>query len=64
MFVIANAETVMDRSDQELLAEVFPSVPVRKELGRNETLLSLEKARRLLGYQPEHSWRNPADHAQ
>ena len=58
VFVIANEETVMGRSDQELLAEVFPGVPVRKkDLGRNETLLSIEKARRMLGYEPEHSWR-------
>jgi nucleoside-diphosphate-sugar epimerase len=63
VFIIANAETVMLRSDSDLLAEVFPDVPVRKkDLGRNETLLSIEKAKRLLGYQPEHSWRNPADH--
>ena len=63
VFIIANAETVMLRSDAELLAQVFPDVPLRKEgLGRNETLLSIEKAKRMLGYQPEHSWRNPADH--
>ena len=62
-FIIANADTAMLRSDSQLLAEVFPDVPVRKkDLGRNETLLSIEKAKRLLGYQPEHSWRNPADH--
>jgi nucleoside-diphosphate-sugar epimerase len=62
VFIIANAETVMLRSNTELLAAVFPGVPVRKnDLGRNETLLSIEKARRLLGYEPEHSWRNPAD---
>jgi nucleoside-diphosphate-sugar epimerase len=63
VFIIANAETVMLRSDSDLLAEVFPGVSVRKrDLGQNETLLSIEKAKRLLGYQPEHSWRNPADH--
>jgi nucleoside-diphosphate-sugar epimerase len=63
VFIIANAETVMLRSDTELLAEVFPDVPLKKkDIGRNETLLSIEKAKRLFGYQPEHSWRNPADH--
>jgi len=31
---------------------------VREGLGDHETLLSIEKARRLLGYQPEHSWRD------
>jgi nucleoside-diphosphate-sugar epimerase len=56
-FIIANAETVMSRPNAELIAECYPGVPVQKELGPNETLLSIEKARRLLGYEPQHSWR-------
>jgi hypothetical protein len=31
---------------------------VKRPFGPNETLLSIDKARRLLGYQPEHSWRD------
>jgi nucleoside-diphosphate-sugar epimerase len=57
-FIIANADTVMTRSSAELVAEIFPDVPVRKSLGTNETLLSIDKARRLLGYEPRHSWRD------
>jgi nucleoside-diphosphate-sugar epimerase len=56
-FIIANAETVMSRPNKELVAECFPGVPVKKELEPNETLLSIDKARRLLGYEPEYSWR-------
>ncbi|WP_445444947.1 NAD-dependent epimerase/dehydratase family protein [Clavibacter sp. km3a] len=59
-FIVANADTVMSRSSAELAAEVFPGVEVRKELGEHETLLSIDKARRILGYEPEHTWR---DHA-
>ena len=55
VFVIANADTVMSRPNAELLAECFPGV---REVGPNETLLSIEKARRVLGYEPEHSWRD------
>jgi nucleoside-diphosphate-sugar epimerase len=58
IFVIANADTVMSRSSASLAAEVFPGVPVTKDLGEHETLLSIDKARRLLGYEPEHSWRD------
>jgi nucleoside-diphosphate-sugar epimerase len=58
IFVIANADTVMGRSNSELLAECFPDVEVRGEVGPNDTLLSIDKARRLLGYEPQHSWRN------
>jgi nucleoside-diphosphate-sugar epimerase len=57
VFIIANADTVMSRSSADLAAEVFPAVPVRKSLGTNETLLSIDKARRVLGYEPRHSWR-------
>jgi UDP-glucose 4-epimerase len=37
---------------------VFPGVPLKGELGVNDTLLSIAKARRVLGYEPEHSWRD------
>src|SRR4051794_16548319 len=58
VFIVATADTVMSRSSPPLLAEVFPNVPVRKELGEHETLLSIDKARRILGYEPRHSWRD------
>ena len=58
VFVIANADTVMSRSSADLAAEVFPGVEVRKQLGEHETLLSIDKAARVLGYRPEHSWRD------
>jgi hypothetical protein len=51
---------VMSRSSASLAAEVFPDVEVRKTLGEHETLLSIDKARRVLGFDPQHSWR---DHA-
>jgi UDP-glucose 4-epimerase len=56
-FIIANADTVMSRSSASLAAEVFPGVPITKELGENETMLSIDKARRLLGYEPQFGWR-------
>ena len=57
-YIIAAADTVMSRPNAELLAEVFPDVPVAREVGENETLLSIDKARRMLGYDPQHSWRD------
>jgi nucleoside-diphosphate-sugar epimerase len=58
VFIIANADTVMSRPVDELLAAEFPGVPVTRALGPNETLLSIDKARRVLGYRPQHSWRD------
>jgi nucleoside-diphosphate-sugar epimerase len=57
--IVAAADTVMTRPSAELMAEVFPGVPLRRAIVERETLLSIDKARRLLGYQPEHRW---ADH--
>ena len=57
-FIIANADTVMTRSSTALAAEVYPGVEVRKQLGEHETMLSIDKARRVLGYEPQHTWRN------
>jgi nucleoside-diphosphate-sugar epimerase len=56
-FIVAAADTVMNRPSRELMQEVFPSVPYRPTAGEHDTLLSIEKARRLLGYVPRHSWR-------
>ncbi|WLQ07373.1 NAD-dependent epimerase/dehydratase family protein [Arthrobacter oryzae] len=56
-FIIANEDTVMSRSSASLAAEVFPGVKVVKELGEHETMLSIDKAKRLLGFAPEHTWR-------
>ncbi|MXS74333.1 UDP-glucose 4-epimerase [Microbacterium sp. CSI-V] len=57
-FIIAAADTVMTRPNAELVAEVFPGVETRTDLDDTRTLLSIDKARRLLGYEPQHSWRN------
>lgn len=58
VFIIAAADTVMSRSSADLMAEVFPGVEIRGDLGEHETLLSIDKARRVLGFSPEHSWRD------
>jgi UDP-glucose 4-epimerase len=39
------------------MAEVFPGVPVADHVGGTDTLLSIQKAERLLGYSPVFSWR-------
>jgi nucleoside-diphosphate-sugar epimerase len=54
--IAAAADTVMTRPSSELMAEVFPTVPLRRALSGRETLLSIDRARRLLGYEPAHRW--------
>ena len=57
-FIIASPDTVLERPSAELVAEYFPDVPVTRPIEGNETLLSIDKARRLLGYDPQHTWRD------
>ena len=42
----------------ELLTEVYPQTEVRKQLSTYETLLSIDAAREVLGFEPQHSWRD------
>jgi nucleoside-diphosphate-sugar epimerase len=58
VFIVANADTVMSRPNDELIAGAFPDVPLKRAVGAHETLLSIDKARRVLGYEPRHSWRD------
>jgi nucleoside-diphosphate-sugar epimerase len=56
--IIAAADTVMTRPSADLMAEVYPDVPLTRPVDGRETLLSIDKARRLLGYEPEHRWQD------
>jgi len=54
--IVAAADTVMERPSADLMAEVFPTVPLRRRVDGRETLLAIDHARRLLGYEPAHRW--------
>ena len=56
VFTIAAADTLMETPSAALMAAHFPGVPLR-EVAEHGTLLSIDKARRVLGYAPRHSWR-------
>ena len=57
VFTIAAADTLMKTASRDLMAAGFPETKVDAGLGEFETLLSIEKAHRMLGYSPRHSWR-------
>jgi nucleoside-diphosphate-sugar epimerase len=60
--IIAAADTVMNRPSREVLAEVFPDAPLNREIGEFGTLLSIDRAKQVLGYQPRYSWRDHISH--
>ncbi|MGT2427317.1 NAD-dependent epimerase/dehydratase family protein [Amnibacterium kyonggiense] len=57
-YIIANADTVMRTPSADLAAAEFPGVPFRRPVEGTDTLLSIEKARRELGWEPSRSWRD------
>lgn len=57
-FIIASPDSVMRMTNKELLEDVFPDVALKREISEHETLLGIEKARRLLGFDPKNSWRS------
>ena len=56
--IVAAADTVMRRPSRELMAEVYPDVPVADSVSGNDTLLDISHAREVLGYDPQFSWRD------
>jgi nucleoside-diphosphate-sugar epimerase len=57
-FIIAAADTVMTTPSAELMARVFPETSITRELGEFESLQCIDRARRVLGFHPVHSWRD------
>jgi nucleoside-diphosphate-sugar epimerase len=57
-FIIAAADTVMTRPSADLMGEVFPGTGLRGEISGTATLLSIDRARKVLGFRPAHSWRD------
>lgn len=57
-FIIASPDTVMDTPTIELADRFLPDVPRNAAIDGVSSLLSSEKARELLGYAPQFSWRD------
>ena len=63
VFGIANANSVMSRSNDALLDEVFPGTQRKRPITANESLISIDKAREVLGYEPKYPWRDQVEKA-
>lgn len=55
--IIAAADTIMNRPSVDVLREIFPDVELRREVAEFETLLAIDRARDVIGFEPKHSWR-------
>lgn len=48
----------MRKSNDELVQAMFPKVKYNKTSGPNDTLLSIEKAKKELGFKPAFKWQD------
>ncbi len=58
VFNVANAEPSVDLTSAEIAERFYGGVPMMREMGERETFYSIEKARRMLGYEPQVAWRD------
>ncbi|WP_456268095.1 NAD(P)-dependent oxidoreductase [Kushneria sp. AK178] len=61
VFNVANDDLSVGLTSREVIERFYPEVPLRREMGEFETFYSNEKARRLVGFVPQHSWRDELD---
>jgi len=59
VFGIANSNSLMSQPNDKLLDEVFPGTKRKRSLEPHESLISIEKARKMLGYKPRFDWKRP-----
>lgn len=56
--LISAADSLCDHPTEELIREYAPSVEIRSPIAGTDSAVSTAKAARLLGWQPQHSWRD------
>jgi nucleoside-diphosphate-sugar epimerase len=57
VFNVSNDDHSVAATTEELRSRFYPGVKMKKDMGRNETFYSNAKARKMLGFEPEHHWR-------
>ena len=57
VFNVSNDDHSVAASTPKLIKQFYQDVPVKKDMGENETFFSNHKAKRMLGYAPQHHWR-------
>lgn len=61
VFNVSNNDLSVGLTNAEVIEQFYPGVPIKREMGEFETFYSNEKARRLLGFAPQYSWRDVLD---
>lgn len=56
VFNVSNDNHSVGLTTPEIIARYYDGVPMKSEMGETETFYSNAKAKRMLGFQPEHNW--------
>ena len=57
VMTVSAADTIMRQTNAELLAACFPHCRLLPGTGERESLISISKAREMIGYDPQWTWR-------
>ena len=58
VFNVSNDDMSVNLTSDEVIARYYDGVAVKSEMSPDETFYSNAKAKRLVGFQPAHSWRD------
>ena len=61
VFNVSNDDLSVGLSNAEVIEQFYPGVPIKEAMAEFETFYSNKKARRLLGFAPQYSWRDVLD---
>ena len=58
VFNVSNDTHSVDLTTSELRRRFYEGVPMKREMGEDETFYSNAKAKRLVDFRPAHDWRD------
>ena len=58
VFNVSNDDMSVNITSDEVIERFYQGVEVRSDMQANETFFSNKKARKIVGFQPQHSWRD------
>jgi hypothetical protein len=61
VFNVANDDSSVGITSDEVYARFYAGVSQRRDMGRHDTFYANDKAKRLVGFAPRHSWRDELD---
>ena len=57
-FFISSSDTTSNIPSSKLVEKVYPGVKLKKQLLENESLINISKAKGIMNWKPDYSWRN------